>query len=184
MFTEISDEDWDLMINVNLKGMFNCCKKSVPNMIKNKRGKIINISSQGLCVFPFIKLNFDNINGEIKYRPSLTYYQNKLALLTFSLYMRELHDDITIQAIRVTNVKIDMMRYDNINPILKKAYAIKSKFSISPAEMAEIYTMLATEKNHKGFLYNEKGKEVKANASAYFKESQEKLYKLLISITN
>ena len=151
---------------------------------RSEDGKIINISSQGLCVFPFIKLNFDNINGEIKYRPSSTYYQNKLALLTFSLYMRELHDDITIQAIRVTNVKIDMMRYDNINPILKKAYAIKSKFSISPAEMAEIYTMLATEKNHKGFLYNEKGKEVKANASAYFKESQEKLYKLLISITN
>ncbi len=45
MFTEISDEDWDLIINVNLKGMFNCCKKAVPYMINNKKGKIINISS-------------------------------------------------------------------------------------------------------------------------------------------
>ncbi len=45
LFTDISDEDWDLMINVNLKGMFNCCKKAVPYMINNKRGKIINISS-------------------------------------------------------------------------------------------------------------------------------------------
>lgn len=45
LFTEISDEDWDLMINVNLKGMFNCCKKVVPYMINNKKGKIINISS-------------------------------------------------------------------------------------------------------------------------------------------
>ena len=71
-----------------------------------------------------------------------------------------------------------------LSHILKKAYAIKSKFSISPAKMAEIYTTLATEKNHKGFLYNEKMEEVKANSSAYSKESQEKLYELLISITN
>ena len=180
----ITEEGVEKQFATNVVAPFLLSQLFMDALKRSGDGKIINISSQGLCVFPFIKLNFDNINGEMGYSPSSTYYQNKLALLTFSLYMRELHYDITIQAIRVTNVKIDMTRYDNINPILKKAYAIKSKFSISPAEMAEIYTMLATEKNHKGFLYNEKGKEVKANASAYFKESQEKLYKLLISITN
>ncbi len=45
LFTEIKEEDWDLMMNVNLKGMFNCCKKAVPYMIKQKKGKILNISS-------------------------------------------------------------------------------------------------------------------------------------------
>lgn len=45
LFTEIEEKDWDLMINVNLKGMFNCCKKAVPYMISKKSGKIINISS-------------------------------------------------------------------------------------------------------------------------------------------
>lgn len=45
LFTEISEEDWDLMINVHLKGMFNCCKAIVPEMIAKKQGKIINIAS-------------------------------------------------------------------------------------------------------------------------------------------
>lgn len=45
LFTEMEEKDWDLMMNVNLKGMFNCCKQAVPGMISKKRGKIINISS-------------------------------------------------------------------------------------------------------------------------------------------
>lgn len=45
LFTEISSEDWDTMFNINVKGIYNCCKKVVPLMIQKKSGKIINISS-------------------------------------------------------------------------------------------------------------------------------------------
>lgn len=45
LFPEITEEEWDRMINVHLKGMFNCCKQVVPEMIREKKGKIINISS-------------------------------------------------------------------------------------------------------------------------------------------
>ncbi len=45
LFTDISEDDWDWMFNVNIKGMFNCCQAVLPKMINNKRGKIINISS-------------------------------------------------------------------------------------------------------------------------------------------
>ncbi|MGI6119373.1 MAG: elongation factor P 5-aminopentanone reductase [Desulfosporosinus sp.] len=45
LFPEITEEEWDRMINVHLKGMYNCCKSVVPEMIRNKRGKIINITS-------------------------------------------------------------------------------------------------------------------------------------------
>lgn len=45
LFTEISSEDWDTMFNINVKGVYNCCKKVVPLMIQEKSGKIINISS-------------------------------------------------------------------------------------------------------------------------------------------
>lgn len=55
---------------------------------------------------------------------------------------------------------------------MKRAYRVKSKFSISPEEMACIYTILATEDGYPGFLYNEKGREVRANRSAYNKETQ------------
>lgn len=45
LFTDISEYDWNDIINVNLKGVFNCCQSVLPNMIHNKYGKIINISS-------------------------------------------------------------------------------------------------------------------------------------------
>ena len=60
---------------------------------------------------------------------------------------------------RLSGRKTDC-RYDHLPEIMKKAYAVKSKFPISPEEMAEIYTMPAVEDGYDGFLYNEKGKEV------------------------
>lgn len=44
-FADITEEDWDNMMNVNLKGVYNCTKGVIDNMIHNKQGKIINISS-------------------------------------------------------------------------------------------------------------------------------------------
>lgn len=44
-FMEITDEDWDMIMAVNLKGPFMCCQEVFPLMIKNGGGRIINISS-------------------------------------------------------------------------------------------------------------------------------------------
>ncbi len=41
----ISEEDWDRVIEVNLKGTFNCCKAVAGVMKKQRYGKIVNISS-------------------------------------------------------------------------------------------------------------------------------------------
>ena len=45
LFTDITDEDWDNMINTNLKSVFYCSQEVLKTMISDKRGKIINISS-------------------------------------------------------------------------------------------------------------------------------------------
>lgn len=45
LFTDITDEDFDQMIGVNLKGVFYCCRRALPYMIRNKWGRIINITS-------------------------------------------------------------------------------------------------------------------------------------------
>jgi 3-oxoacyl-[acyl-carrier protein] reductase len=45
LFTDISDEDWDNLMNVNLKGVFHCAQTALRHMISEKKGKIINISS-------------------------------------------------------------------------------------------------------------------------------------------
>ncbi len=43
---ECSDEDWDTVINTNLRGTFYCCQAVGKIMMKQNRGNIINLSSQ------------------------------------------------------------------------------------------------------------------------------------------
>nr|UWI49158.1 SDR family oxidoreductase [Clostridioides difficile] len=45
LFTDITDEDWDNMMNINLKGSFYCSQTALKYMISEKKGNIINISS-------------------------------------------------------------------------------------------------------------------------------------------
>ncbi|HZK53780.1 MAG TPA: 3-oxoacyl-ACP reductase FabG [Desulfosporosinus sp.] len=45
LFTDITDEDWDRMQNINLKSVFICTQEVLKHMIPEKKGKIINISS-------------------------------------------------------------------------------------------------------------------------------------------
>ncbi len=45
LFTEITDEDWNNMINNNLTSAFYCTRKASKSMITQKSGLIINISS-------------------------------------------------------------------------------------------------------------------------------------------
>lgn len=45
LFTDLTDEDWDNVFNVSVKGMFYCCRRAAPSMIRNHRGNIINLSS-------------------------------------------------------------------------------------------------------------------------------------------
>ena len=45
LFSDITEDEWDRMFAVNVKGMFNCTQAVIPYMIHNKYGKIINISS-------------------------------------------------------------------------------------------------------------------------------------------
>lgn len=44
-FMDITDEDWNTMIQVNLNSVFYCTQEALENMIHNKKGCIINISS-------------------------------------------------------------------------------------------------------------------------------------------
>lgn len=45
LLMRMKTEEWDSVIDVNLKGAFLCTRRAVKGMIKNRYGKIINISS-------------------------------------------------------------------------------------------------------------------------------------------
>lgn len=45
LLTDMSVDDWDKIIRTNLTSVFHCCRHAVPDMVAQKSGKIINISS-------------------------------------------------------------------------------------------------------------------------------------------
>lgn len=45
LLTDMTPDDWNKIINTNLTSLYNCCSLAIPDMVNNKRGKIVNISS-------------------------------------------------------------------------------------------------------------------------------------------
>lgn len=45
LILRMTEEDWDAVLNVNLKGTFNCTKAVVRHMAKQRSGKIVSIAS-------------------------------------------------------------------------------------------------------------------------------------------
>ncbi len=55
-FMEITNEDWNKVIQINLYGVFHCTKIVLPGMIQRRYGKIVNIASVAGAVSGFTNL--------------------------------------------------------------------------------------------------------------------------------
>ena len=49
MLADVTEEDWDDVLSINLKGMFLCTQLFMPAMIAQRFGRIVNVSSIGEC---------------------------------------------------------------------------------------------------------------------------------------
>jgi len=86
-FLEMTEEEWDRVMNVNVKGAFYFTKAVAPIMVKNNYGRIINIAS---------------IAGTVVGFPGLTHYSaSKAALLGFTraLALELARFNITVNAV-------------------------------------------------------------------------------------
>jgi 3-oxoacyl-[acyl-carrier protein] reductase len=45
LIVRMKEDDWDLVLNVNLKGTYNCSRAVIRSMMKQRYGRIVNISS-------------------------------------------------------------------------------------------------------------------------------------------
>lgn len=45
-FLTMTDEDWDLVVDTNLRSQFLCCRAALPGMVGRGQGRIVNISSR------------------------------------------------------------------------------------------------------------------------------------------
>jgi NAD(P)-dependent dehydrogenase (short-subunit alcohol dehydrogenase family) len=153
-------------------------------LMASHEGRIITIASKGLLVKPLLKIRLEDPEFKAgKFSVTNAYYQAKRAQIMYTYYMAERlkNTSVTINCIRVTNVKIDISRYPNISSFMKKIYTIKSKKSISPEQMAKTYTYVATSPKIKGVsgLYiDECQMPVKSNKYTYGTDNQRAVMKL------
>jgi len=149
--------------------------------------RIITVASKGLLTYPFLDIEFDNLNGERKFNLQHTYYHSKQAQVMFTFDLAErLRAGVSVHCVRVGNVSILNERLAHLPKWLLKMYEAKRKFSMTPEKMAETYVWLAADpvgEQQTGGYWDAPGLEVKANKRAYNTETQKRLWDVSAQLT-
>ena len=126
LFLKMKDDDWDNVISTNLTGTYNLTKIFIRNMIKNKNGRIINISSvAGLMGNP----------GQVNYASS----KSALNGFTKSLAKEVGSRNITVNSIAPGFIDTDMTSFldnDAKNAIIKDIPLKRFGMASDVAELA------------------------------------------------
>jgi len=64
-FDQISEDEWDRIFAVNVKGIWNCCKAIIPAMKRQGKGRIINVSSGTIWVGTPFYLHYVATKGAV-----------------------------------------------------------------------------------------------------------------------
>ena len=132
LFMRMKEEEWDKVIETNLKGAFNCCRAVIRGMVKRRFGRIINISS---------------IVAESGNPGQANYCASKAGVigLTRSLALELASRQITVNAVTPGFVATDMT--DALTEEQKKLLISKIPMGrvADPNEIASLVTYLASE---------------------------------------
>jgi len=132
-FPETSESTWDTTIDVNLKGAYLCCKEVVPTMLNQRKGKIINISSNSGLYHP----------SAMRY---VEYVTSKAGMngLTKALALK-LGPYITVNAICPGYIKTEMVEHEDQETERKLLEETAAKRFGKPEEVADAAVFLASE---------------------------------------
>lgn len=134
LFLRMKDEDWDNVIATNLTGTFNLTKALIKGMIKNRYGRIINISSvSGLMGNP----------GQVNYSSA----KAGLSGFTKSLAKEVGSRGITVNSIAPGFIETDMTSYLDENAKEKLTQDIPLKRLGSVNDIAELAIFLASDES-------------------------------------
>ena len=160
--------------------LLNVLKDSAPS-------RVITVASKGLLTYPFLDIEFENLNGERKFNLQHAYYHSKQAQVMFTFDLAErLRAGVSVHCVRVGNVAIPDERLKHLPKWLLKTYELKRKFSMTPEKMAETYVWLAADPGagqQTGGYWDAPGVAVKANKNAYNKETQKALWDISAEMT-
>jgi len=97
-------DEWDRMIDVNIKGVMYCTAAVIPTMIEKNSGHIVNISS---------------VAGRIVFPAGSVYCATKHAVTAFSEGLRQ---ELSVRKnIRITNIEPGVVQTELTNTITEKA---------------------------------------------------------------
>ncbi|MBU7014522.1 MAG: SDR family NAD(P)-dependent oxidoreductase [Theionarchaea archaeon] len=151
--------------------------------------RIVNIASKGLITHPWLAIEFDNLNGQKKFNYSHAYYHSKLAqiMFTYELARRLEGTGVSVNCIRVPNVKVDLDRTGDLPWHMRYAYRMKRSFGITPEEMAKTYVHLVTAPEMEGVsgrYFDERAGEVKSSEKSYDREVWKNLWDVSAQLTS
>ena len=133
-FLELTSNDWRETWNTNVMGIVNFSKSVIPNMQKQKHGKIINISS--------IK-GFPHTAGRAAFASS------KAALITLTASMgKELKPYILVNCIAPGFTETETTKKDWSDRIYKQISQTPLGRAAKPEEIAEVILFLASDKSN------------------------------------
>ena len=101
--TEMSVEEWDRLMDINLKSMFLCCKHVIPHMLARSKGSIVNLAS----ISSFI-------GQEMEGASTFAYNITKAGALqlTKSLASRYAAEGIRVNCVCPGNVETNILKRD------------------------------------------------------------------------
>lgn len=128
---KMTSEQWQQVMDINLTGVFNCCKAVSPNMIQNNFGRIINTSS---------------IVGLYGNYGQANYAATKAGVIAFSQTLaRELGKyNITVNAIAPGFIATDMIKTIPEKVIAMMTEKVPLKKLGTPDDVANAYAFLAS----------------------------------------
>jgi len=135
LILRMKEEDFDSVIDVNLKGVFNCLKTITPVMVKQKSGKIINLSS---------------VVGIVGNAGQVNYAASKAGVIgmTKSLAKEVGSRGITVNAVAPGFIETDMTEVlgDKLKEEAKKSLPLKRLGK--PEDVANVVAFLASEESN------------------------------------
>ena len=139
------------------------------------------MASKGLLTYPFLDIEFDNLNGEKKFNTQHAYYHSKQAqvMFTYDLAERLKGTGVTVNCVRVTNVAIPDDRLTHLPAWLRKIYHLKRSMSITPERQAQTYVYLAADpavQEISGGYWDENNQQVRSNQKSYNRETWKRLW--------
>jgi NAD(P)-dependent dehydrogenase (short-subunit alcohol dehydrogenase family) len=142
-----TEEGVELFWATNHVGPVLLTQRLMPALTASAQGRVLTVGSKGLLAKPFLKVDLaDPEFRQRKFNATNAYYQSKLAQIIYTRWLaKQLQGTgVTANCIRVPAVQTDVSKYADMPAILKKLYAVKSRFALTPAQMAQVYVWAAT----------------------------------------